>query len=140
MSEDLPEKLRRIEIKLDSIKKMLRQYILPEGGFKPFPLEPSGSHSAIGENVESRESSVNIYLFKLPDSLRKTMFAMNWFREATAYQVARATGRSRSVESFHLNQLERMGYLGKLRKGKKVYFKVPRPVFEKDKRFVKDYS
>jgi len=42
-------------------------------------------------------------------------------------EVSKVTGRSRSVESIHLNQLERMGYLERYRKGKKIYFRIPSP-------------
>ncbi|KYH40839.1 MAG: hypothetical protein AYL32_009140, partial [Candidatus Bathyarchaeota archaeon B26-2] len=57
-----------------------------------------------------------------------TMLVMERLGEATTVEVARETGRSRSVESIHLNQLERMGYLEKYRKGRKIYFKVPQLV------------
>jgi len=70
---------------------------------------------------------VNVYFLRLPDSLRQSMFAMDKLKEATTAHVAKETGRSRSVESIHLNQLERMGYLEKFRKGRKIYFRLPSP-------------
>ena len=58
------------------------------------------------------------------------MLVMERLGEATTVDVARETGRSRSVESIHLNQLERMGYLEKYRKGRKIYFKISRPLIK----------
>ena len=58
------------------------------------------------------------------------MLVMERLGEATTVDVARETGRSRSVESIHLNQLERMGYLEKHRKGRKIYFKISRPLIK----------
>jgi len=133
LGEDLPRKLQRIETKIDSIKKMIRQYVLStKTGEETIPakasdLYPTGTEIA----ADFGEPSINVYLLKLPDSLRKTMLAMSWLREATSSQVAKITGRSRSVESFHLNQLERMGYLVKFRRGKRIYFKVPKPIEKK---------
>ena len=59
----------------------------------------------------------------IPDSLRKTMMAILELKEATAEETASKTGRTRSLETIYLNQLARMGYLSRLRKGRKVYFK-----------------
>ncbi len=70
-------------------------------------------------------SQVNVYLLKLPDTLRHSMVAMIKLKEATTSSVAEETNRSRSVESIHLNQLERMGYLEKYRKRRKIFFRVP---------------
>ena len=58
------------------------------------------------------------------------MLVMERLGEATTVDVARETGRSRSVESIHLNQLERMGYLEKYRKGRKIYFKISPPLIK----------
>jgi len=62
---------------------------------------------------------------KLSKSLIETLLAVDKLEAASASDVARETGRSRSVESIYLNQLERMGYLEKFRKGRKIYFKIP---------------
>jgi len=139
MGEDMPEKLQRIESKIDSIKKMIRQYIQSEKTEEPILIKSSGIYAGEKEIVtDFTQPSINIYLLKLPDSLRKTMLAMNWLREAASPQVAKVTGRSRSVESFHLNQLERMGYLVKFRKGKKIYFRIPHPIAKEIKKFTSD--
>ena len=117
MSEDFSERLQRIEKKIDSLLKMLeeRLSIGKEVDVQPMRVD-----------TESK-ASVRVYLLRLPDSLRRTMLVMERLGEATTVEVARETGRSRSVESIHLNQLERMGYLEKYRKGRKIYFKVPIP-------------
>ena len=118
MSEDFSERLQRIEKKIDSLLKMLeeRLSIGKEVDVQPMRVD-----------TESK-ASVRVYLLRLPDSLRRTMLVMERLGEATTVEVARETGRSRSVESIHLNQLERMGYLEKYRKGRKIYFKVPQLV------------
>ncbi len=67
-------------------------------------------------------------LLSLPTSLRKTMLALYKMGEATAPHLSRETGRLRPIESSSLNQLERMGYVRKFRKGRKVYFTVRQPI------------
>jgi hypothetical protein len=62
-------------------------------------------------------------LLEVPDSLRKTVLAIAELKEATANTTALKTGRTRSLETIYLNQLVRMGYLSRLRKGRKIYFK-----------------
>ncbi len=124
LDEELSEKLRRIENKIDSLKGMLRYFMESEKIFDLLPLKTSASYEGErAHNVVNRDA-VSVYLLKLPDSLRQSMFAMDKLREASAFEVSKVTGRSRSVESFHLNQLERMGYLVKFRKGKKIFFRV----------------
>lgn len=132
LSDELSEKLRRIESKIDFLKGMLRDLMESEKLFNVLPLNrPRETHKGIS-NVDGE--AVNVYLLKLPDSLRLSMFAMEKLKEASALEVAKVTGRSRSVESFHLNQLERMGYLVKSRRGKRIYFKIPKPLSRKGKK------
>ena len=117
MSSDLSETLQRIERKLESLMKIIEGNLLPTRDMDVLPMKV---------DVPMR-APINVYLMRLPDSLRLTVFAMDKLREATTTQVAKETGRSRSVESIHLNQLERMGYLEKYRKGRKIYFRMPSP-------------
>jgi len=63
-----------------------------------------------------------IRLIKLPNHLRKTMFAVIALGEATATEISKQTGKSRATESDYLNQLERMGYLKRSNASKKIYF------------------
>jgi len=73
----------------------------------------------------SNETMIYIYTLKLTDSLRRTMLVMDKLQEATASDIAIRTGRTRSTESAYLNQLERMGYLDKFRRGRRTYFRIP---------------
>jgi hypothetical protein len=126
LSDDLKEKLQRIEYKLDSINKLMSQYIITSKEKKVVPIKPINFDAAEKEIAAVfGDSSIYLHLLKLPDSLKKTMFAMNVLKEASSPQVAEVTGRTRSVESFHLNQLERMGYLSKFRNGRKIIFQMP---------------
>lgn len=63
-------------------------------------------------------------LLSLPDHLRKTATVANELGKSTADEVAKKTGRARAVESGYLNQLVRMGYLKKERRGRNVFFSV----------------
>lgn len=63
-----------------------------------------------------------ITLLSLPDHLRKTAMAISKLGEGMAEDVAAETGRTRAIESGYLNNLIRMGYVKKKRKGKKVIF------------------
>ncbi len=117
MSNDLYVVLKRIEEKLDSIIRALddrsshtEKVHLPQVKADPSPND-----------------AITVYLLKLPDSLRQTMLAMGKLKDATTEEISQETGRSRSLESIHLNQLERMGYIQKYRRGKKIFFIVPSP-------------
>jgi hypothetical protein len=63
-------------------------------------------------------------LLSLPDHLRKTASMVCEKGKTTADEVAEITQRARAVESGYLNQLVRMGYLKKERKGRQVLFSV----------------
>jgi len=65
-------------------------------------------------------------LLSLPDHLRKTAIIVCQLREANAGEVAARSGRARAAESDYLNQLARMGILGKRRKGRESYFTAER--------------
>ena len=83
----------------------------------------------MGEDVTLSKLSKKelIVLLKLPRHLQKTMISVFALSEVTATMVAERTGRARAVESSYLNQLERMGYLKRWRKGRVVYFAVSTP-------------
>lgn len=63
-------------------------------------------------------------LLRLPDNLRRSYLTVATLEKADAYDVSAKTGRSRAIESFYLNQLERMGWLEKRRERKSVFFTV----------------
>ncbi|MCX9081573.1 MAG: hypothetical protein OIN83_05190 [Candidatus Methanoperedens sp.] len=79
----------------------------------------------VGE-IESRlhpvvEDQIALYL-TIPDSLRKSLFAVSELLKATADEVCIRTGRHRSIENKYLNELVRSGWLKRERIGKKVYY------------------
>lgn len=81
--------------------------------------------SRVGE-IESRlhpvvEDQIALYL-TIPDSLRKSLFAVSELLKATADEVCIRTGRHRSIENKYLNELVRSGWLNRERIGKKVYY------------------
>lgn len=61
-------------------------------------------------------------LLSLPDHLRKSALTIVKLGKAMAEDVAKETSRARAIESAYLNQLVRMGYLKRVREGKRVYF------------------
>ena len=67
-------------------------------------------------------------LLTLPLSLRKTVMALYKLQKATAEDLSSETKRMRGIESASANQLVRMGYLKKMRQGRKVYFYIESPV------------
>ena len=107
MDEEVSGRMKRIEDRLDVLEKMIKT------------VETS--------LAESPPQSINLRdLLALPSSLQKTMLAVQELKEATSSKVAEKTGRDRTVETIYLNQLSRLGYLGRERKGRKIYFKVLR--------------
>ena len=64
-----------------------------------------------------------IDLINLPDPLRRTMLAISKLKEATPDEVANETHRTRGLENIYLNQLEMLGYLEKLKRGRRVYYR-----------------
>lgn len=67
------------------------------------------------------EDRVALYL-TVPDSLRKSLFAVSELSKATADEVSVRTGRHRSIENKYLNELVRAGWLERKRIGKKIYY------------------
>ncbi|NVM02550.1 MAG: helix-turn-helix transcriptional regulator [Candidatus Helarchaeota archaeon] len=61
-------------------------------------------------------------LLKLSKPLQDTATTLMELGEATANEVAEKTGLQRAVESAHLNELVRLGYVKKERKGRLAYF------------------
>lgn len=84
---------------------------------------------SLEHRVEVIESSFNpmvkdkvaLYL-TVPDSLRKSLFAVSALSKATADEVCIRTERHRSIENKYLNELVRAGWLKRERIGKKVYY------------------
>jgi len=83
----------------------------------------AGSMPSQGSKLDLGEGEMES-LLQLPDHLRKTLLAVRRLGETTAEETSVETGRARTMESLYLNQLVRMGYLQKTRKGRRVYFKI----------------
>lgn len=83
-------------------------------------------------SIESRFSPVvedKIALFlTVPDTIRKSLFAVSHLEKGTADEVSAFTGRHRSIENKYLNELVRSGWLGRERVGKKVYYYLKKSV------------
>lgn len=64
-------------------------------------------------------------IMRLPDYLIRTLFEVIKLKgHATATEVANRTFKQRPVESAHLNQLERLGFLTKHKEGKTAIFMI----------------
>jgi hypothetical protein len=105
LSEDVAERLKRIEERLDVIERLVAK-------------EPPRTSKASTTTISMDQ------LLSLPSSLQRTMVAIQELKEGTASGVAEVTERSRSVETIYLNQLARIGYLSRERRGHKVFFKI----------------
>lgn len=58
----------------------------------------------------------------VPDSIRKSLFAVSSLVSCTADEVSEITGRHRSIENKYLNELYRSGWIKRDRKGKKIFY------------------
>lgn len=105
--DEVSERIKKIEERLDVLEGMVRAL-----GALPTREQP--------KSVDMSD------LLALPSCLQKTMLTAQELREATSSEVAEKTGRDRTVETIYLNQLMRLGYLSKERKGRKIYFKALR--------------
>jgi len=108
----IADELRKMSEKLDEIIRMDEKIL----------GEIRGNRKFIRESIKLEGALDVMTLLSLPDNLRKTAMIMCKLTEATANDVAKESGRRRAVESDLLNQLTRMGYLDKKRKGRKAYF------------------
>lgn len=106
MNDALIDRIKRLEERLDVLEKKIQLQ------------DPSTLSSSVSLSQKD--------LLALPSSLQKTMLAIQGLQEATSTGVSKETGRARSVETIYLNQLARLGYLNKERKGRKIFFKVLR--------------
>ncbi|HEX7575046.1 MAG TPA: hypothetical protein VF360_01610 [Candidatus Methanoperedens sp.] len=101
METDAKDYLKAFEKRLQSLERRVGEI---ESSFNP-----------------TVEDKVALYL-TVPDSLRKSLFAVSALLKATADEVCIRTGRHRSIENKYLNELVRAGWLKRERIGKKVYY------------------
>lgn len=71
----------------------------------------------------------------VPDSIRKSLFAVSKLTSCTADEVSEVTGRHRSIENKYLNELYRAGWLERERKGKKIYYSLSQKVDNKSNEY-----
>lgn len=109
MEEDIGKKIKKIEARLDDIEKILNK---------------SGTSNKIVSNNNLSPSIQD--LLELPDTLRRTLLSLQNLGTATSEEVASKTGRTRSIETVYLNQLSRLQYVTRNRRGRKVYYSVSR--------------
>ncbi|MCY0868304.1 MAG: transcriptional regulator [Desulfurococcus sp.] len=69
------------------------------------------------------------FLFKrgitLTPPLLKTLNAVIALKKATADDVAKYTGRARTIESRYLSRLNKIGIVARVKEGRKVYYMEP---------------
>jgi len=105
------EKIRQLEEELQHIRQRVENLENPQ----PTPVkEPTQLDP---------QTIAEIDLMGLPQNLRKTIFALAKLREATPEEVAVETNRTRGLENIYLNQLELLGYVEKIKRGKRVYYR-----------------
>ncbi|MCG7849646.1 MAG: hypothetical protein MIO93_10770, partial [ANME-2 cluster archaeon] len=83
-------------------------------------------------NIESRfnpviEDKMALFL-TVPDTIRKSLFAVSQLGNCNADEVSEVTKRHRSIENKYLNELVRSGWLQKKRNGKKIYYSLKKSV------------
>jgi len=104
MSAKAEKRLAEIERRLEALERTVASMNLRSQGALP--------QSAVGVKE----------LLALPDALRRTLLSLEELREATAEEVAKKSGRTRGIETIYLNQLVRMGYVTRTKRGRKIYF------------------
>jgi hypothetical protein len=107
MDKVVSQRIKKIEERLDSLEAIVK---------------------TIGtSSLKKEQQTISMSdLLALPSSLQKTVLAVQELGEATASVVAGQTKRDRTVENIYLNQLARLGYLGRERKGRRIYFRILR--------------
>jgi hypothetical protein len=103
--DNILERIKSIEERLDTLEAMVKI---------ADTTEPKKNQQGINTNT----------LLTLPSSLQKTVLAVQELGDATATMVSERTKRDRTVENIYLNQLTRLGFLNKERKGRKIYFNI----------------
>ncbi|WP_340818005.1 helix-turn-helix domain-containing protein [Methanolobus sp. WCC4] len=71
----------------------------------------------------------------VPDSIRKSLFAVSKLTSCTADEVSEITGRHRSIENKYLNELYRAGWLERERRGKKIYYSLSKKADNKNNEY-----
>jgi len=116
-TKDLHLMIRGIDGELQELKKVTKRISLKLDSF--FDV---GVKKAPKPHIKEISTGLD-YLESIPPHLRETFQTiLKRDKGATALQIAIETGKSRSLESDYLNQLENRGFIYKKRQGKKVLF------------------
>ena len=105
MSQEVMKRLDAIEVEIHQLRRRVDRLAAIYG-------------------VRTNQQIATNDLLRLPNTLRKTMIAVIQLKEAPAGTVAKHTQRTRGIESLLLNQLVRMGYLVKIKRGRQVFFRL----------------
>jgi hypothetical protein len=111
MKDNVLERLMKVEERVRSLEEEADALLLEKG-------------IGIPEEDFTTSLSSSDYMFRLPETLRKTMSTMEKLGKATSSMVTNHTRRSRDIEYSNLNELERMGYLCRVMEGERIYFKL----------------
>ena len=109
MSDEVEKKLAKMQERLESLEE-----IISNAGITKEPSMTGGLPPSIKD------------LLDLPDTIRRTLLALQGLGESTSEEVSKKTGRTRSIETVYLNQLHRLKHVSRQRKSRKVYYKVVR--------------
>jgi DNA-binding transcriptional ArsR family regulator len=125
VQKDYHKVLEELHSQMNDLGKKLEMVI--EGQDKVFKLlttRKGGQSFSLPSSISSQNSLDIMALLHLPDHLRQTAMVLIEKGSATANDIGKMTMRSRAIESHHLNELVRMGYLRKFKKSRTVYFSI----------------
>ena len=115
------ERLKKLEETVQTLQQRVEQY---ETKQPPHSIEKQETPEKPEDQRKiTQQAILEIDLMNLPDSLRKTMLIIAKHGETTPEEIAEETNRTRGLENIYLNQLERLGYVEKTKRGKRVYFR-----------------
>jgi len=117
------ERLKKLEETIQQIQKKLEQTETRQTQKRESENQGEKGREIKEPKKLSPQTILEIDLMNLPDSLRKTIITLAKLGEATPEEVANETNRTRGLENIYLNQLERLGYIEKIKRGKRVYFR-----------------
>ena len=115
------ERLKKLEETVQTLQQRVEQY---ETKQPPHSIEKQETpEKAEDQRKITQQAILELDLMNLPDSLRKTMLIIAKHGETTPEEISEETNRTRGLENIYLNQLERLGYVEKTKRGKRVYFR-----------------
>ena len=125
--KDLDRRCKDLEEKVENIKQLKQLPVqIAQLRMQVVSLEAvaKGELSSAPPNITGKEEVSTADLFTLPDTLRRTYLALLEIGgEADLIFIAGKTGHTRGFENVNLNKLHALGYVEKVKKKRKVYFK-----------------